>query len=58
MPSAEILSIRTLGTNFNEILNRDSYIFVQEDQFKNVVSKMAAILSRPQCVQYFDEFAQ
>ena len=30
--------------------NRNSYIFIQENPFENVVWKMAAILSRPQCV--------
>ena len=31
--------------------NRNSYIFIQENPFENVVWKMAAILSRPQCVK-------
>ena len=31
-------------------LNRKSNIFIQENAFQNVVWKMAAILSRPQCV--------
>ena len=31
-------------------LKRNSYIFIQENAFENVVWKMAAILSRPQCV--------
>ena len=31
-------------------LNRNSYIFIQENAFENVVWKMAAILSRPGCV--------
>ena len=30
--------------------NRNSYIFIQENTFENVVRKMAAILSQPQCV--------
>ena len=30
--------------------NRNSYIFIQENAFVNVVWKMSAILSRPQCV--------
>ena len=42
-----ILLTRTWGTNFSEI----SYIFIQENAFENVVWKMAAILSRPQCVK-------
>ena len=41
--NAGILLIRTLGT-------RNSYIFIQENVFENVVRKLAAILSRPQCV--------
>ena len=32
-------------------VNRNSYIFIQENPFENVVWKMAAILSRPQCVK-------
>ena len=30
------------------------YIFVQENAFENVVWKMAAILSRPKCVNIHD----
>ena len=41
--------IRTLGTNFIEILREISYIFIEENAFENVVSKLAAILSWPQC---------
>ena len=32
-------------------VNRNSCIFIQENAFENVVWKMAAILSRPQCVK-------
>ena len=32
-------------------LNRNSYIFIQENAFENVVCEMASILSRPQCVK-------
>ena len=32
-------------------LNRNSYIFIQENAFENVVWEMVAILSRPQCVK-------
>ena len=32
-------------------VNRNSYIFIQENSFENVVWKMAATLSRPQCVK-------
>ena len=42
--NAGILLIGPLGTNFSEIL------IIQENAFQNVVWKMAAILSRPQCV--------
>ena len=41
--------IGLLGTNFSEI-NRNSYIFIQEDAFENVVCETAAILSRPQWI--------
>ena len=47
---AGILLIGTLGTNFSEILiKRHSFSFTK-NAFENVVWKMAAILSRPQCV--------
>ena len=39
--NAGILLIRTLGTNFSEILN--SCIFIQENAFENVVCEMASI---------------
>ena len=32
-------------------LKRNSYIFIQENVFENVIWKTAAILSRPQCVK-------
>ena len=35
---------------------RNSYIFIQENTFENVVLEMAAILSRPQCVKPLDPF--
>ena len=44
-----IIVIRTLGTNFIEILREISYIFIEENAFENVVSKLAAILSWPKC---------
>ena len=31
--------------------NRNSNIFIQENEFESVVFEMAAILSRPQCVK-------
>ena len=42
--------IWTRGKKFQWNLNRNLYIFIQENAFENVVWKMAAILSRPQCV--------
>ena len=39
------------GNKFQWNLGRKLYIFVQENAFENVVWKMAAILSRPQCVK-------
>ena len=38
-----------LGTNFSEMLIKN--IFIQENPFQNVIWKMAAILSLPQCVE-------
>ena len=36
------------GTNFSEILiNQNSYIFIQENAFENVICKVASILSWP-----------
>ena len=32
-------------------LKRNSYIFIQENAFENIVCEMAAIFSRPQCVK-------
>ena len=46
--NAGLLWIGTLGLQWN--LKQNSYIFIQENAFENVVWKMAAILSRPQCV--------
>ena len=42
--------IWTPGDKLQWNLNRNSYIFVQENAFQIVVWKMVAILSRPQCV--------
>ena len=44
--NAGILLIGPLGTN----CSGNSYIFIQENAFENVVQKMVAILSRPQWV--------
>ena len=41
----------TLRNKLQWNLNRNSSIFIQENAFENVVWKMAAILSRPQCVK-------
>ena len=41
----------TLGDKFQWNLNRNSFIFIQENAFENVVWKMTAILSRPKCVK-------
>ena len=51
--NAGILSIGPF--NWNKLqwkFNRNSYIFIQENAFENVVWKMASILSRPQCVKW------
>ena len=40
----------TLGNKIQWNLNRYSNIFIQENGFENIVWKMAAILSRPQCI--------
>ena len=50
-----ILLIVPLGTNLSAQwnLNRNSFIFIAKNAFENVVWKMAAILSRPQCVKAF-----
>ena len=45
--NAGILLIQTVVKNFS---NSNSYIFIQENAFENVVWKMSAILSQPQCV--------
>ena len=47
--NAGILWIRTLGTNFG--LKRNSYIFIQENAFENVVCEMVSVSYRPQCVK-------
>ena len=50
--NAGILLIRNVATNFCEILiKRNSYIFIKENAFENIVCKIAAILSRPRCVK-------
>ena len=52
LTNAGILLILNLGTNFSDFLSEiRAYSFIQ-NAFENVVRKMAAILSRPQCVIY------
>ena len=51
--NAGILLNWTLGTNFSELLSEiDTFlcVWIMRKCFENVVWKMAAILSRPQCV--------
>ena len=43
----------TLRNKLQWNLNQNSYIFIQENAFENVVWKMSAILSRPQCVDTY-----
>ena len=43
--NAGILLIWSLGTNFSEFK-----ISIEENAFENIVCEMAAIVSRPQCV--------
>ena len=40
----------TIGNQLQWNLNRNLYIAIQENSFENIAWKMAAILSRPQCV--------
>ena len=42
-----------LRNKFQWKLKWNSYIFIQENAFENVVWKVAAILSRPQCVKFW-----
>ena len=44
-----------LRNKFQWNLNPNSYVFKQENAFENVVWKMSAILSRPQCVKVWDD---
>ena len=46
----EFLLIGPLGTNFSNFFYRNSNIFIEENTFENVICKMSAILSQPQCV--------
>ena len=51
--NAGVLIIGPFGTKFQWNIYRNVYIFWQYDVFENVVWKMAAILSRTQCVKSF-----
>ena len=42
----------TLRNKLKWNINKNSYIFIQENTFENVVRKMAALLSRPQCANW------
>ena len=55
--SAGILLIGPLGTNFSEILI-EIYVFIQENEFENVVRKVAAFLSWLQCVKQVQHLDQ
>ena len=48
--NAGILLIRQMGTNFNAILIKTHMFSLNKNVFENVVWKMAAFLSQPQCV--------
>ena len=48
--NAGILLIRTVGTNFSEILS-EIHTFLLKIASENVVYEMAAILSGPQCIK-------
>ena len=48
--NAGLLSIGTSGTQFSEILIEIQTVSLKKNTFENTVWKMAAILSRPQCV--------
>ena len=49
--NAGILLIGPLGTNFIVILIKIYIFSLKKNAFENVVTKLAAILSRPQCVK-------
>ena len=65
--SAGIVLIRTLGTNFSEMLSKIHLFLIEENAFENVFYEMMAILpwfqcvkasvdSKPALVQYFLKF--
>ena len=47
--NALMLLIPTLGTKFSEILS-EIHTLLYTNAFENIVCELAAILSRPQCV--------
>ena len=49
--NAGVLLNGPLGTNFSEILDCNSYIFIQQNAFENAVYEMVSISSQPQCVK-------
>ena len=56
--NAEILLIGPLGTNFSEIVIDIWTFSFKKNAFENVVCEMAAILSRPQWVNWIPGFHQ
>ena len=54
-PVLVYLSIGSLGKNFNEILTKIQN-FIHENASENIVCERAAILSRPQCVNWRNTF--
>ena len=55
--NAGILLIGPLGTNFREILIEIVKLSFKENAFENVVCETAAILPRPQCVNWQNKMA-
>ena len=51
LASAKPLSEPMLEYKLQWNFKGDLYIFIQENAFENVVWKMSAILSQPQCVK-------
>ena len=47
-----LLLMWPLGTNVSEIWLKTPIIFLQENLFENIICKMAAILSWPQCFNW------
>ena len=49
-PMLEYCRLDSIGNKLQWNFNQNTYIYIQENVFENVVWKMAGILSRPQCV--------